>query len=239
MRELYDRYAGRLLRFAYPQLCDHPEAEDVVQETMLAIWQSAGTFRQASRASTWIFGICRNKVGEKLRRRRELQPLESLPELAAPGTPATTVELWQQLYRLSPEHREVLLLVFEQGFSQSAVAETLGVPLGTVKSRTFHARRERCPGPGCPERPGNGTSPGPDRGRTVLAWGERPGDQPASGVPAAPAPRRRHPGAVARNGWKYVHRDRRGSSPRQATSHSWCPIAGLEPSYRRPSGESR
>ncbi len=141
MRELYDRYADRLLRFAYPQLHDRQEAEDVVQETMLAIWQGGGTFRQASRASTWVFGICRNKIGERLRRRRELQPLDGLPDLAAHGTPTATVELWQQFGRLSPEHREVLLLVFHQGFSQEEVAEMLGVPVGTVKSRTFHARR--------------------------------------------------------------------------------------------------
>lgn len=141
MRELCDRYADRLLRFAYPQLHDRQEAEDVVQETMLAVWQGAGTFRQASRPSTWVFGICRNKIGERLRRRRELQPLDGLPDLAAHGTPTATVELWQQFRLLSPEHREVLLLVFHQGFSQEEVAEMLGVPVGTVKSRTFHARR--------------------------------------------------------------------------------------------------
>ncbi len=141
MRQLYDRYADRLLRFAYPQLGDRQEAEDVVQETLLAVWQEAGTFRQASRASTWIFGICRHKVGDKLRRRREYQPLDSLPDRPAPGAPATTVELWRQLGRLSPEHREVLLLVFHQGFSQEEVAKMLGIPVGTVKSRTYHARR--------------------------------------------------------------------------------------------------
>lgn len=141
MRELYDRFADRLLRFAYPLLHDRDGAEDVVQETMLAIWQSAGTFRQASQASTWIFGICRNKVGERLRRRRETQSLDDWLHLPAHDAPAATVVLWQQLGRLSPDHREILLLVFQQGFSQEEVAAMLGVPVGTVKSRTFHARR--------------------------------------------------------------------------------------------------
>jgi RNA polymerase sigma factor (sigma-70 family) len=137
MQDLYAAYAGKLLQFALARVGDRGLAEDIVQETMIAAWCSAGTYRAGSPASTWLFGICRHKVLDALRRcdRTELPP----PSPARGES--TSLEFWESFSRLSDEQQELILLVFHYGFSQQEVAEILGVPVGTVKSRTFHARR--------------------------------------------------------------------------------------------------
>jgi RNA polymerase sigma-70 factor, ECF subfamily len=144
MRELYDRYAGPLLRFATLRLRDPEEAADALQETMLAAWQSAPTFRGAATVSTWLFGICRHKVADQLRRRRATDPLSEGPGLATPD-PADqaigAVDALQALSRLSVEQQELLLLVFQAGLSQAEVAAVTEVPVGTIKSRVHYARR--------------------------------------------------------------------------------------------------
>jgi len=138
MERLHATYADRLFRYALLRTRDRQLAEDVVQETMLAAWRSASAYRGDSSVSTWLFGICRHKVADALRRcpQAETRPL---PE-AAVGD-ASAIEFWGTFDRLTPDDRELLLLAFHYGFSQQEVAQVLDVPVGTVKSRTFHARR--------------------------------------------------------------------------------------------------
>jgi len=112
-------------------------------------------------ARTWLFGICRNKVAERLKGRRATpRPLRwgeggsvavggapsGLPLGAVSGTaPAAAgeeaLEFREAFAHLSGEHRELLLLVFHYGFTQEETAEILRIPVGTVKSRTYYARR--------------------------------------------------------------------------------------------------
>ncbi|MEW6723520.1 MAG: RNA polymerase sigma factor [Bacillota bacterium] len=142
MHDLYSRYARRLFRFAVARLGSRSAAEDVVQETLVAVWQSAGRYRGTAPVSTWLFGICRNKVGDQLRR-RELarEPLQLAEVLGSAAAGTAALEFWEAFGQLSDEQQELILLVFHHGLRQEEVAEILGIPLGTVKSRTYHARK--------------------------------------------------------------------------------------------------
>lgn len=142
MQRLHSRYGDRLFRFAVSRLRAHDEAEDVVQETMIAIWRNASAYRSGSSPSTWLFGICRNKVGDALRRRKPTDPLPPGPPSATDPADPSAVEFWEAFSRLTDEQQELILLVFHQGFSQQEVAEIMQVPVGTIKSRTFYARRQ-------------------------------------------------------------------------------------------------
>jgi RNA polymerase sigma-70 factor (ECF subfamily) len=137
MQDLYAAYAGKLLQFALARVGDRELAEDIVQETMIAVWRSAESYRGGSAAGTWLFGICRHKVLDALRRCDGTDL--PLPSPAREGS--ASLEFWESFRRLSDEQRELILLVFHYGFSQQEVADILDVPVGTVKSRTFHARR--------------------------------------------------------------------------------------------------
>ncbi len=139
---LYARFGDRLYRFALSRLRDRDAAEDAVQETIIAAWKGASAFRGGSAVSTWLFGICRNKVCDQLAARGPaVEGLEWADSL--PGAPmdASPIPFWQAFAGLSQEHQELILLVFYCGFSQGETAEILGLPVGTVKSRTHYARR--------------------------------------------------------------------------------------------------
>ncbi len=141
LRSLYERYAERLARFAMSRLGDPEEARDAAQETLIAAWESAGSFRGASSVNTWLVGICRNRVGERLRRRSvPVEPLQ-LAETLSVDAGESAVEFWDSFSKLDDADRELLLLVFYEGLSQAEVAEMLEIPVGTVKSRTHYARR--------------------------------------------------------------------------------------------------
>ena len=143
MATLQDRHADMLFRFALSRLHDRDEALDALQETFIAIWDAAGSFRGDSRLETWMLGICRNKIGERFRRRRaSTQPIAAAEAIAAAGSVETSAEFWHALRQLDEADQELILLVFHQGLSQHEVADMLGIPVGTVKSRTYHARRK-------------------------------------------------------------------------------------------------
>lgn len=179
MGVLYERHATALYRFALVRAGYPDVAEDVVQETMLAVWRGAAAFRGESPVRTWLFGICRNKVGEALRRRRvpgdeTVMALRALdPETGSArgaGEQAeASVSFWEAFSVLSDEHREVLLLVFHHGFSLEETARIIGVPVGTVKSRTYHARRRL-------EAALNGRPPPGDGQKAHRDGWETPGD---------------------------------------------------------------
>jgi len=141
MRALYSQFAGPLFRFALLGLGDRDAAEDVVQETMLAAWRGAGGFRADSSVRSWLFGICRNQVALELRRRgRAPDPAPPDVDAWAPEPSVTGLELEEAMGGLEVEHKQLLHLVYVEGLPQREVAEALGVPIGTVKSRLFSAR---------------------------------------------------------------------------------------------------
>jgi RNA polymerase sigma-70 factor (ECF subfamily) len=148
LSELYDRYAGVIYGAGMRYLGDRALAEDLVQDVFTSVWRSAPGF-DPSKASfaTWVNHITRNRATDLIRRRRARVRTvggETRPE---PGEDDPAGELSQSfdvasaLSRLSPTHREVLILAYFRGFSQSEISRRTNTPLGTVKSRTTAALR--------------------------------------------------------------------------------------------------
>ncbi|MGB9757625.1 MAG: RNA polymerase sigma factor [Candidatus Bipolaricaulaceae bacterium] len=154
-KKFYERFAPRVFRYALTLVRDRYLAEEVVQETMVTVWKSAKNFRGHSQVSTWVFGIARNHARSLLRRAPEIaEEPEGLEERGAePVDQGERVR--KALEKLPALEREVVVLAFYQGVSYREIAEILGIPEGTVKSRMFRARKHlrellglESPGPG-------------------------------------------------------------------------------------------
>jgi len=146
---LYRLYHPRLWRFL-AHLMRQPEAiEEALNDTMLVVWQRADSFDGRSKLSTWIFGIAYRK-GLKTLSRQDL-PLDDddMPETADPGAgPEQQLNLVQlrgrlkgAMAELSPEHRAVVELCYFHDMAYGEIAEVVGCPQETVKTRMFYARR--------------------------------------------------------------------------------------------------
>jgi RNA polymerase sigma-70 factor, ECF subfamily len=141
---LYRRYVRPLFGLALRRLGDRGHAEDAVQEAFAAIWRSASTYRpERGAAGGWLYTVARNAIVDRLRRNGLATDAE-LPELVSrePG-PSERAEdsyvswrVHRALEELQPREREVIELAYWSGLSQSEVADYLGLPLGTVKTRT-------------------------------------------------------------------------------------------------------
>ncbi len=150
LRELYAAYGQHLFAYALRLTGDHAQAEDVVQDALVAVWRSANSFRGDGRLLAWLLGIVHHTAIKALRRRSI--PISDEMEASLPATgplPEERVQLDEQARRvqlglqsLSAEHRAVLELVFYQGLSLKETAEVCGCPVGTVKSRLSYARRK-------------------------------------------------------------------------------------------------
>ena len=147
LAELYDRIGGVAYGLAFRVLRDESLAEDAVQEAFLALWRSgAATFvPERSKASTWLLTLVHRRAVDLVRReeRRRAEPLESAAE---PMVDSAETSAWLRLERervqaalrlLPDQQREAIELAYYGGFSQSELAERLGQPLGTIKSRMF------------------------------------------------------------------------------------------------------
>ena len=148
LAELYDRVSRIAYGLALRVLRDERHAEDAVQEAFLQVWRSAATFRaERAKASTWILTLVHRRAVDLVRReeRRQADPLTDDSALGA--APEDTEEAaWLRFERervqvalkqLPDVQREALELAYYGGFSQSELADRLGVPLGTIKSRMF------------------------------------------------------------------------------------------------------
>ena len=148
LAELYDRVSRIAYGLALRVLRDERHAEDAVQEAFLQVWRSAATFRaERAKASTWILTLVHRRAVDLVRReeRRQADPLTDDTE-AAPAPEQTEEAAWLRFERervqtalkqLPDVQREALELAYYGGFSQSELADRLGVPLGTIKSRMF------------------------------------------------------------------------------------------------------
>ena len=143
---LYDRFARASYALALRIVRDRALAEDAVQEAFLTIWRSASTFAaERARPSTWILTLVHRRSVDLVRReeRRRADPID---DLAQPAVESTEEEaalrskrraVQDALRRLPDEQREALELAYYGGYTQSELAERLGQPLGTIKSRMF------------------------------------------------------------------------------------------------------
>ncbi len=150
MRALFARHQLRVYRFALRIVRDSALADDVVSEAFVDAWQHAGRYEGRSTVSTWLLGIARHKALTIANRR----PAESIDTEAAMNVvdPANTpeAELGQKdtgsiirrcLTALSPEHAEIIDLVYYQEKSIKEIADLLDIPENTVKTRMFYARK--------------------------------------------------------------------------------------------------
>jgi RNA polymerase sigma-70 factor (ECF subfamily) len=148
---LYKRYYERVFRFSLRVTGRVNLVDDVISETMLVVWRKARDYRAASAVSTWIFGIAYRKSLKALAREgRPGETIDELPEteLQAADTldrEAVQAAVRQAIAALPPEHRAVVELTFHFDRSYEDIAEVLGCPVGTVKSRMFHARAKLRP----------------------------------------------------------------------------------------------
>jgi len=148
LAELYDRVGRVAFGLAFRVLRDERHAEDAVQEAFLTVWRTAASFRaERAKASTWILTLVHRRAVDLVRReeRRRVEPLADEPALEA-AAEATEEAAWLRFERervqsalkqLPDVQREAIELAYYGGFSQSELAERLGVPLGTIKSRMF------------------------------------------------------------------------------------------------------
>ena len=153
-RQLYRRYQQRVRSTLY-QLCGGEALDDLVQEVFLRAWKGLPQLRQASQFSTWLYRICWNVASDQRRQfaqeRSFNSKLKSGSERLSPSDSKHSqapdlMELHYQdiiqrgLQKLSFEHRAVLVLHDLEDLPQKEVAQILGIAVGTVKSRLFHAR---------------------------------------------------------------------------------------------------
>ena len=144
--KLYRRYSRAVFGLALRRLGDRGRAEDAVQETFVSVWRSARTYRpERGPGAPWLYGIARNAIVDRSRAR--VEPPAEAPDEASPesGPHERAEQAWTQwqvhraLERLPEREREVVALAYWSELSQSEVAARLGIPLGTVKTRTRSA----------------------------------------------------------------------------------------------------
>lgn len=149
MEAFFCRYRAEVYAFARRRLDDSQSAGDIVSEVMLAVWQGARRFRGESGVRTWLLGIANNKVRDYLRRRGpwHLQQLDRpIPDTGSPGCERMAVDAARRhclnrcLQALSDEHRQVVHLAFFEDLSYPEIARVIDRPVGTVKTRMYHAR---------------------------------------------------------------------------------------------------
>jgi RNA polymerase sigma-70 factor, ECF subfamily len=140
---LYRRYARPVFGLALRRLGDRGRAEDAVQETFASVWRAAASYRpERGPGAPWLYAVARNAIVDNGRVRRE-PPVETVEEDTGDETPADRAEAgwiaWRvhrSLAELPENERVVIELAYWAGRSQSEIAEMLGIPLGTVKTRT-------------------------------------------------------------------------------------------------------
>jgi RNA polymerase sigma-70 factor (ECF subfamily) len=151
MRMLFARHQLRVYRFVLRIVRDEQLAEDVVSEVFLQVWRQADQFQGRCAVSTWLLSIARNVAITTLRRNTTVElddkTAGSLVDHADdPERSTVTKEIGSLirhcLTRLSPSHREIIDLVYYHDMAVDEVAEILGIPASTVKTRMFYARSQ-------------------------------------------------------------------------------------------------
>lgn len=147
--ELYRRYYPRLMDFLGRIVNQRELAEEVVNDTMYTVWTAGASFARRSKVSTWIFGIAYKKTLKRLERDRRMvtETLDENHNFAADTDLVAELDLVKlrgtldrAMTQLSPAHRSVVELTYLMDYSYEEIAEIVGCPVNTVKTRMFHAR---------------------------------------------------------------------------------------------------
>jgi RNA polymerase sigma-70 factor (ECF subfamily) len=164
--KMVDHYQNQVFRLAYAMLHNETIAQDMAQEAFIKIWKALPNYRGDSSLSTWIYSITRNTCLTELKKRRD-HPWDSMEEPAvcqraeqALGEWETHVSVGREmdltalLRRLPEKYRQVITLFYLEQKSYEEVAAMLGIPMGTVKTYLYRAKKEllaasRDPNPWC------------------------------------------------------------------------------------------
>lgn len=146
-RQLYDLSYGRVSRYVQKVVGNDSLADDILVQTYTVAWQKSTAFKGDGRITTWLIGIARNIMFREFRKIKKYEPFDE--EYGAADTQSqfrveiksTNAALKAALQTLKAKHREILELVFYQDFSYVEVAELIGIPVNTVKTRVFHAKQ--------------------------------------------------------------------------------------------------
>ncbi len=151
VRVLFARHNLRIFRFIVRMTGSEATAEDLTNEVFLEIWRNAGRFEGRSAPTTWMLTIARNRTISFLRKRSEAQLDEDYAANIADDADTPEVitskgdkgaQIRTCMEQLSADHREIIDLVYYHERSVAEVAEIVGIPEGTVKTRMFHARKK-------------------------------------------------------------------------------------------------
>ena len=144
--KLYELSYPRLRFFLLRMLRDPSMVDDVLVETYAAVWKSAGNYSGRAKVTTWIFGIARNLAYKELGKLRYHDDIDNFPNLSDHISPEAESSNRTQLVRMamdqiSDKHREVLDLAFFHDLSYPEISNLLDIPVNTVKTRIFHAKK--------------------------------------------------------------------------------------------------
>lgn len=150
---LYRAYQRPLFRYFLHFVHAVEMAEELTNDVLLEVWKSAGRFKGRSKPSVWVFGIAYHKAMDALRRRRpppvELHAVSERLAADPRQSPEATVvrdsmrgDVAAALSTLSAEHRAVMVLTFNHGYGYNEIAQIVGCPVNTVKTRMFYARKQ-------------------------------------------------------------------------------------------------
>jgi RNA polymerase sigma-70 factor (ECF subfamily) len=150
---LYARYERRVYNYVCTFVRQPALAEEVVIDTMMAVWNGARGFTQTSRVSTWILGIARHKALDAVRKTKthlDAAPLDQAAEIADTAEAALdSIDrncqaqlMLRAIARLSPDHQEILRLAFYEELPYEDIAALLSIPDNTVKTRVFYAKQQ-------------------------------------------------------------------------------------------------
>ena len=146
MAQLYDIYYPRLHRFLAGMIHDRELVPELINDVMMVVWQKAASFRRQSMVSTWIFGIAYRRALDGIRKDKRYREILDL----VPYQPNADSSLRESIADrdlnkfmavLTPEQLAVAKLTFEFGYSYPEIAQILQIPVNTVKTRMFHARK--------------------------------------------------------------------------------------------------
>jgi len=152
--QLFRAYGERVFRYALRLISDPAKAEEVTNDVMIEVWKTAPRFEGRSKVSTWILGITRHRALNAVRRKSlDTVDIDAVAEPAEAVDLAPAAErsrdgdtlreaLRRVLPRLSTDHRDVIELTFFHGLTYPEIAQVVGCPENTVKTRMFHARKQ-------------------------------------------------------------------------------------------------
>jgi RNA polymerase sigma-70 factor (ECF subfamily) len=149
LKTFYLRHQARVFRFVMRIVSNKAVAEEITNDVFLEVWRKAHQFQARSRAATWLLAIAHHRAISAIRRRSNAQLDDEFPvALEDPGDSADAVVdkhdrsamLDRCLTKLTPQHREVIKLVYYQEKKIDEVARLLSVPVNTIKTRMFYAR---------------------------------------------------------------------------------------------------